>query len=175
MKLDGGSGGHEVDELGRPLSSSGGEFLLDRTAPVVSDIGRAGGRRSGLILIADDTFDTRELYSFYLIQCGFSVKTVTDGEAAVQTALESLPDVIVLDLSMPRVDGIAATKRIRAQPETRHIPVIVVTGFPHRAAQRDALEAGADVFLGKPCLPEDLARQVQRLIARSADKRPNIA
>jgi CheY-like chemotaxis protein len=92
---------------------------------------------------------------------------VTDGEAAVEIALESRPDVIVLDFSMPCMDGITATKRIKEHPRTCHIPVIVVTGFPHQAAQRGALEAGADVFLGKPCLPEDLAKQVQRLIDRS--------
>jgi two-component system, cell cycle response regulator DivK len=69
-------------------------------------------------------------------------------------------------LSMPRLDGITATKRIKAHPDTRHIPLIVVTGFPHQAAQRGSLEAGADVFLGKPCLPEDLAGHVQRLLDR---------
>ena len=119
------------------------------------------------MLIADDTFDTRELYGLYLTLCGFAVRTVTDGEAAVEIALESPPDVIVLDFSMPRVDGITATKRIKEHPRTCHIPVIVVTGFPHQAAQRGALEAGADLFLEKPCLPEDLAKQVQRLIDRS--------
>jgi two-component system, cell cycle response regulator DivK len=124
----------------------------------------AGPRASRRVLIADDTFDTRELYGLYLTQCGFAVQTVTDGEAAIEIALESQPDVIVLDLSMPRVDGITATKRLREHPRTCHIPVIVVTGFPHRAAQRSALEAGADVFLGKPCLPEELGKQVQRLI-----------
>ena len=108
----------------------------------------AGPRASRRVLIADDTFDTRELYGLYLTQCGFAVQTVTDGEAAIEIALESQPDVIVLDLSMPRVDGITATKRLREHPRTCHIPVIVVTGFPHRAAQRSAIEAGADVFLG---------------------------
>jgi two-component system cell cycle response regulator DivK len=127
----------------------------------------AGTRGAGLVLIADDTFDTRELYGLYLTQCGFVVQTVADGEAAVETALESRPDVIVLDLSMPGVDGIDAMKRVKAQPETCHIPVIIVTGFPHQAARRRALEAGADVFLGKPCLPEDLGHHVQRLIDRS--------
>lgn len=129
--------------------------------------GDGGARGAGLILIADDTFDTRELYGLYLTQHGFAVQTVADGEAAVQAALESHPDVIVLDLSMPRLDGIAATRRVKSQPETHHIPVIVVTAFPHRAAQQGALEAGADLFLGKPCLPEDLTRHVQRLIDRS--------
>ena len=131
--------------------------------PSAADGGK-GTRASRRVLIADDTFDTRELYGLYLTQCGFAVQTVTDGEAAIEIALESQPDVIVLDLSMPRVDGITATKRLREHPRTCHIPVIVVTGFPHRAAQRSAIEAGADVFLGKPCLPEELGKQVQRLI-----------
>jgi len=152
MRLDDDHGAREVD----PTLGS----------PPPRRIWAAGARGAGLILIADDTFDTRELYGLYLTQCGFAVQTVTDGEAAVQTALESRPDVIVLDLSMPRLDGITATKRIKAHPDTRHIPLIVVTGFPHQAAQRGSLEAGADVFLGKPCLPEDLAGHVQRLLDR---------
>jgi CheY-like chemotaxis protein len=118
------------------------------------------------VLIADDTFDTREIYDVYLTRCGFSVLTAADGEAAVQTAVESRPDVVVLDLSMPRVDGVAATKRLKEHPETRHIPVIVVTGFPHQAAQRRAIEAGADAFLTKPCMPDELEAAVRSLLGR---------
>ena len=92
--------------------------------------------------------------------------TAADGEAAVQTAVESRPDVIVLDLSMPRVDGVAATKRLKEHPETRHIPVIVVTGFPHQAAQQRVIEAGADAFLTKPCLPDELEAAVRSLLGR---------
>src|SRR3989442_5739519 len=98
----------------------------------------------------------------YLTQCGFAVLTVTDGEAAVQTALESRPDVIVLDFSMPGVDGIAATKRIKEHALTRHIPVIFFTGFPHQAAQRGALEADASAFLAQPCLPQELEATLPR-------------
>jgi two-component system, cell cycle response regulator DivK len=135
-------------------------------APQSGAAGLGGARR---VLIADDTFDTRELYSLYLTNCGFVVQTVTDGEAALEIAWESQPDVIILDFSMPRVDGITATKRLKGHPRTSHIPVIVITGFPHEAAQRGALEAGADVFLGKPCLPDDLANAIQRLIDRSRE------
>jgi two-component system cell cycle response regulator DivK len=128
----------------------------------------AAARGAGLVLIADDTFDTRELYDLYLTRCGFSVLTAADGEAAVQTAVESRPDVVVLDLSMPRVDGVAATTRLKEHPQTRHIPVIVVTGFPHEAAQRRAIDAGADVFLTKPCLPDELEAAVRSLLGRRA-------
>lgn len=139
----------------------------ERTSPAT---GPSAAVRSAAarVLIADDTFDTRELYSLYLTRCGFAVQTVTDGEAAIEIALESPPDVMILDFSMPRLDGIAATKRLKAHPRTSQIPVILVTGFPHQAAQRAALEAGAEVFLGKPCLPEELATEVQRLV----DRRP---
>ena len=77
-------------------------------------------------------------------------------------------DVVVLDLSMPRVDGVAATTRLKEHPQTRHIPVIVVTGFPHEAAQRRAIDAGADVFLTKPCLPDELEAAVRSLLGRRA-------
>jgi two-component system cell cycle response regulator DivK len=150
-----------------PRQNGAGEHPPNGRLPgAAAQRGAAGSRSAGLVLIADDTFDTRELYGLYLTLCGFAVQTVTDGEAAVQIAVESRPDVIVLDCSMPGVDGITATKRIKEHPRTCHIPVIVVTAFPHQAAQRGALEAGADVFLEKPCLPEDLGQHVQQLIDR---------
>src|SRR5207244_9686224 len=107
----------------------------------------------------------------YLTRHAVAVLTVTDGEAAVETAVESRPDVIVLDFSMPRVDGIVATRRIKEHAQTRHIPVIIFTAFPHQAAQHSALEAGAAVFLTKPCLPEDLEATVRRLLDRRKDGR----
>jgi len=92
------------------------------------------------------------------------VQTVVDGEAAVETAIESGPDVIVLDLSMPRLDGVAAAKRLKQDARTRHIPIIILTGYPHKAIQERALEAGADAFLTKPCLPEDLDQQIRKFL-----------
>jgi len=126
--------------------------------------------RGPLVLIAEDTFDTRELYELYLTQRGFRVQTVVDGEAAVETAVESSPDVVVLDLSMPRVDGIAATKRLKQEARTRHIPIIILTGYPHKAIQQGALEAGADAFLTKPCLPESLEQQIRKLLTSTPQR-----
>ena len=126
--------------------------------------------RGPLVLIAEDTFDTRELYELYLTQRGFRVQTVVDGEAAVETALESSPDVVVLDLSMPRVDGIAATKRLKQDLRTRHIPIIILTAYPHKAIQQGALEAGADAFLTKPCLPEGLEQQIRKLLTSAPQR-----
>ena len=120
-------------------------------------------RREGVILIVDDFHDARELYATYLSHAGFSVFTARDGMAAVNIALQVRPDVIVMDLSMPHLDGISATQRIRQDPQTRHIPVILLTGYPQRAIERGALEAGVDVFLTKPCLPEDLETQIRQV------------
>ena len=78
------------------------------------------------------------------------------------------PDVIVMDLAMPKMDGISATRRLKAHRRTRHIPVILLTGYPYQAIERGALEAGVAVFLTKPCLPEDLERHVSELSGRAA-------
>ncbi len=123
-----------------------------------------------VVLIAEDTFDTRELYELYLTQRGFRVQTVVDGEAAVEMALESGPDVIVLDSSMPRLDGVAATKRLKQDVRTRHIPVIILTGSHHKAIHQGALEAGADAFVTKPCLPEDLERQIRKFLVSAPQR-----
>jgi two-component system, cell cycle response regulator DivK len=132
----------------------------------------AGSRGLGLVLIADDTFDTRELYEVYLTGQGFVVKTVTDGEAAVEVATAIVPDVIVMDISMPRLDGVAATRLLKEHPRTRHVPVVIWTAYPHKAIQRGALEAGADAFMVKPCLPEELENHLRSLIPSAQCRGP---
>ena len=124
-------------------------------------------RRAALVLIVDDSLHTRELYSEYLTYRGLGVLTAPDGEAGLALALAMKPDVIVMDLAMPGLNGITATHRLKDHPRTRRIPVIVLTGYAFRAIQQGALEAGADVFLTKPCLPEDLERSVRDLLGRA--------
>jgi CheY-like chemotaxis protein len=124
-------------------------------------------RRAGLVLIIDDSLHTRELYTEYLTYRGLGVLSAPDGEAGVALALTMRPDVVVMDLAMPGLNGITATHRLKEHPRTRRIPVIVLTGYAFRAIQQGALEAGADVFLTKPCLPEDLERSVRDLLGRA--------
>jgi two-component system, cell cycle response regulator DivK len=119
-----------------------------------------------LVLIVDDSLDARELYATYLDHVGYSVRAVADGHAAIAAAVELRPDVVVMDLTMPHLDGITATQRIRNHPRTRNTPVILLTGYPQKAIERGALEAGADLFLTKPCLPEDLERYIVQLTER---------
>ena len=120
-------------------------------------------RRQPLVLVADDTADVRDLYSMYLTSRGFRVLTAQDGAVAIQTALDHRPDVIVMDLAMPQLDGITAAQRIKANAGTRQTRVILLTGYPNYAIERDARERGIDRFLTKPCLPEELERHVNEL------------
>jgi len=129
--------------------------------------GAPSDRGAGLVLIVDDNWDTRELYSLYFRSQGYAVSTAHDGRQGVDLALTSRPDVIVMDLSMPGLDGIAATRKLRRDPRTHRLPILILTGYPARAIQSGALEAGADAFLTKPCLPEDLERQVRRVLDAS--------
>jgi two-component system, cell cycle response regulator DivK len=119
-----------------------------------------------LVLIVDDSADTRDLYTEYLTSRRFRVVSAADGDAGVLTALSSQPDVIVMDLAMPVLNGTKAIARLKTEPRTRRIPIIVLTGYAFRAIQEGALEAGADVFLTKPCLPEELEGQVRKLVRR---------
>ena len=77
------------------------------------------------------------------------------------------PDVIVIDLAMPRLDGVSAIRRLKESPSAGRIPVILLTGHAMQAIQQGAMEAGADVFLTKPCLPEDLEDNVRRVIGKT--------
>jgi two-component system, cell cycle response regulator DivK len=120
-------------------------------------------RRQPVMLIADDTRDGRELYTQYFGRRGFTVVTADDGAVAIRVALDRVPDVIVMDLAMPQFDGITAIRRIKADARTRRTRVILLTGYPHEDIERAALEAGADKFLMKPCLPEELERHLKAL------------
>jgi two-component system cell cycle response regulator DivK len=127
---------------------------------------KRGRHRVPLVLIVDDSQDVRDLYAEYLHYMGFRVLTALDGEGALEVARRIKPDVIVLDLSMPRLDGINATAQLRQDRRTQRIPIILLTGYPARAIERGALEAGASAFLTKPCLPEDLEAQIRRLLGQ---------
>jgi CheY-like chemotaxis protein len=124
--------------------------------------------RAGVVLVVDDTSDTRDMYSLYLTGRGFKVPTARDGLSGIEAAGTHRPDVIVMDLSMPGLDGIETTRRLKADPRTSQIPVLILTAYPFDAVHGGALEAGADEFLTKPCLPADLEKHVRRLLRRRA-------
>jgi PAS domain S-box-containing protein len=116
------------------------------------------------ILIVDD--DTRELklLSALISQHGYACETATDGAEAVSKARRANPDVILLDVNMPGIDGIEACKRLKGQKDTRHIPVITVTGSVDRDERIRCLEAGANDFINKPVDLTELLIKIRNLI-----------
>lgn len=121
------------------------------------------------VLIVEDDPDTRDLYGMYFLGCGFRVQTAENGDVAVSRALASRPDVIVMDLSLPLLDGWEATRRIKSDSRTALIPIVACTAHEVGGAVERAIEAGCDAYVVKPCLPQDLLREVQRVLHRSAE------
>jgi len=117
------------------------------------------------ILVAEDMEDNLELFQDVLEIAGYTVLTCTDGLAAVQMAATDQPDLILMDISLPGIDGHEATRRIRGQASTRHIPVIAVTAHAMPSDRELALEAGCSAYLAKPVSPRVLAQVVADLIS----------
>ena len=124
------------------------------------------GRKNQVVLVVDDFEDNRSMYAMYLTYSGYDVLEAGDGREAVEMACAKMPDVIVMDLTLPVMDGWEATRRLKADERTRHIPIIVLTGHAVAGQARDARNAGCDAFLAKPCLPEMLVEKVQELLQR---------
>lgn len=123
------------------------------------------------VLVVDDYPENREMYAEYLEYSGFRALQAADGEQAVSTAIAERPDVILMDLALPHLDGWEATKAIKADPRTRTIPVIALTGHALSSHARRATEAGCDRVLIKPALPDDVLKAVRQLMSPS-DERP---
>jgi CheY-like chemotaxis protein len=114
------------------------------------------------ILIVDDYPDALDIWAIYLQAIGYRVSTAGDGAAALAQAERLLPDLIVLDLELPRISGFDVAKRLRANPETQHIPLIAATGYSHVKQLDRAREAGFDQIVIKPCDPDLLVEEIER-------------
>jgi two-component system, cell cycle response regulator DivK len=119
---------------------------------------------SPLILVVDDYQDAREMYAEYLQFSGFRVAEARNGNEAVAQAFSLRPDLILMDLSLPGMDGWEATRVLKADERTKHIPVVALTGHALAGASEGARRAGCDSFVTKPCLPDDLVVEVRRML-----------
>jgi two-component system cell cycle response regulator DivK len=120
-----------------------------------------------LVLVVDDFQDNREMYAEYLSYCGFRVIEAKNGKEAIEQAFAQSPNVIIMDLSLPVMDGWEATRRLKADGRTRSIPVIALTGHALQGHSKGALDAGCDAFVAKPCLPDQLVLEIKRMLGTS--------
>jgi CheY-like chemotaxis protein len=118
-----------------------------------------------LVLVVDDFQDNREMYAEYLAFAGFRVIEASNGKEAVDQALEKLPDVIIMDLSLPVMDGWEATRLLKKDERTKLIPVVALTGHALAGHSKGARDAGCDSFLAKPCLPDQLVAEIRRILS----------
>lgn len=125
-----------------------------------------------LVLLAEDFADAREVYSLYLRLEGFAVHEVADGAGVATLAIELQPDVVVLDLGLPGLDGLAVAGQLRAHPLTAHVPIVVLSAHAYPEHEERARTAGAAAFLRKPCSPVELAATLRRVSATCGEAQP---
>jgi CheY-like chemotaxis protein len=128
-----------------------------------------GDIRVPLVLVVDDGEEARDLYCAYLEFHGLRAQAAEDGISGLGMAEANAPDVVVLDFSMPKMDGVEVLHRLKAQELTRLIPVVMLTAMPQLVSSSTREEC--DAFLQKPCDPDQLLRTILRLVRRRRSAR----
>ncbi len=128
-------------------------------------------RMKPIVLVTEDVTDARELFQVFLEFEGFEVVTAANGEEAVERAKELQPDAIVMDLSMPIMDGFSATEHLKNDPRTSDIPVVALSGHVLPQHTDRARDVGCDTILPKPCLLTDVAAKIRSMLPASKARR----
>jgi len=128
-------------------------------------------RDKPVVLVTEDVTDARELFQVFLEFEGFEVITAANGQEAVERAAEAQPDAIVMDLSMPVMDGFRATEHLKNDPRTSDIPVVALSGHVLPSHTDKARDAGCDTILPKPCLLTDVADKIRTMLHVSKPRR----
>jgi two-component system alkaline phosphatase synthesis response regulator PhoP len=129
-----------------------------------------GNKQSQKILVVDDEEPIRELLKYNLQKTGFEVKTASDGEQALDIARKFLPDVVLLDIMMPKMDGVETCRRLRDTPQLQKTFIIFLTARSEEYSEVAAFEVGADDYITKPIKPRALISRIQALFRRSHKK-----
>ena len=123
-------------------------------------------QRPQRVLVVDDVAEIRELWRLWLTFWGFSVQEARNGAEAVQKAQAAPPDLVLMDLWMPVLDGLQAMKQLRGDVRTAHIPVVALSAQGVVPTAEAAAEAGATTFVQKPCEPDELLRHIRTAFSR---------
>jgi DNA-binding response OmpR family regulator len=118
------------------------------------------------ILIAEDEPDIRELVTFMLKFAGYEVVAAANGEDAVRTASRERPDLVLMDVRMPRMTGYDACRMMKANPDLRNVPVVFLSAKGQESEIQSGLEAGAEEYLLKPFSPAELTNRVRGILSR---------
>ncbi|MEK6252313.1 MAG: response regulator [Actinomycetota bacterium] len=131
-----------------------------------------GAPSAPLVLVADDDLDIVTLVALRLKKAGYGVVTASDGEEALQAVLERRPDLAIVDVRMPKMDGLEVIRRIRADDESNGMPVIALSARVREANIAEGFDAGADEYVNKPFSPKELVELVQAKLPAKRDSGP---
>ena len=133
----------------------------------------SGGTRTRMtangktVLLVEDNEDNRIVYSTILRHFGYSVTEALNGEEGIAKARSEHPDLILMDISIPVIDGWEATQVLKHDPQTREIPIIALTAHALASDREKAMEVGCDGYLAKPCEPRAVVAEVQRFLGKT--------
>jgi len=123
------------------------------------------------VLVIEDNFDNLELVRFVLSQAGFAVLSATNGRSGLSTAREKLPDLVLLDLSIPEMDGWQVAAQLKGDPATAHICVVALTGHTLPGDRQRAFDSGCDGYISKPLDLPNFVGEIQALLEQSQARR----
>jgi two-component system, cell cycle response regulator DivK len=123
--------------------------------------------RERLVLVVDDFEPNRDLYAYLLRDNGFRVELASNGQEGLDKAFELRPDVIIMDLSLPVLSGADATRQLKADERTRHIPVLIITAYDIPGAET---ALGCEAVLTKPCMPNVMLSEITRVLGEQSAK-----
>ncbi len=147
-----------------------GRMTPVKDTPVTAVDTPSAAERRQLILLVEDMVDARELYADYLTYAGFSVVTAINGHEALGLAKLLRPDLILMDIRLPGMDGLEATADLKANPDLSHIPVVAITADSSAEIGENARRAGCSAVIMKPVLPDEVARRITDLLATHSQR-----
>ena len=118
---------------------------------------------SKIILYVEDNEFNRKIVRDLLARTSYRLIEAVDGEQGVATALHEMPDLILMDIQLPKLSGLDATRQLRADSKTAHIPIITITSFAMSGDEQKAMDAGAAAYLAKPYSPRELLRTIRNI------------